>query len=57
VSVLKAAGEWEILAVNELDDECFATPADCRWASLHSHSQCVVLFWQIVRLNSRVRID
>jgi hypothetical protein len=27
VSVLKAAGEWEILAVNELDDECFATPA------------------------------
>jgi hypothetical protein len=27
VSVLKAAGEWEVLAVNELDDECFATPA------------------------------
>ncbi|MFY9570492.1 MAG: hypothetical protein WAV20_03700, partial [Blastocatellia bacterium] len=27
VSVLKAAGEWEILAVNQLDDECFATPA------------------------------
>jgi len=27
VSVLKAAGEWEILAVNKLDDECFATPA------------------------------
>jgi outer membrane protein assembly factor BamB len=27
VSVLKAAGDWEILAVNELDDECFATPA------------------------------
>ena len=27
VSVLKAAGEWEILAVNELDDEVFATPA------------------------------
>ncbi len=27
VSVLKAAGEWEILKVNELDDEVFATPA------------------------------
>ncbi|HKY27301.1 MAG TPA: PQQ-binding-like beta-propeller repeat protein [Pyrinomonadaceae bacterium] len=27
VSVLKAAGEWEVLQVNELDDECFATPA------------------------------
>ena len=27
VSVLKAAGEWEVLMVNELDDECFATPA------------------------------
>lgn len=27
LSVLKAAGEWEVLAVNEMDDECFATPA------------------------------
>ena len=27
LSVLKAAGDWEVLAVNELDDECFATPA------------------------------
>ncbi len=27
VSVLKAAGDWQVLAVNELDDECFATPA------------------------------
>jgi outer membrane protein assembly factor BamB len=27
VSVLKAAGEWEVMTVNELDDECFATPA------------------------------
>jgi outer membrane protein assembly factor BamB len=27
VSVLKAGGEWQILAVNNLDDECFATPA------------------------------
>jgi outer membrane protein assembly factor BamB len=27
VSVLKAAGEWQILTVNQLDDECFATPA------------------------------
>lgn len=27
VSVLKAAGEWEVLKVNELDDEVFATPA------------------------------
>ena len=27
VSVLKAAGDWEVLKVNELDDECFATPA------------------------------
>jgi outer membrane protein assembly factor BamB len=27
VSVLKAAGEWEVLSVNELDDEVYATPA------------------------------
>jgi hypothetical protein len=27
VSVLKAGSDWEVLAVNELDDECFATPA------------------------------
>jgi outer membrane protein assembly factor BamB len=27
VSVLKAAGDWQVLVVNELDDECFATPA------------------------------
>jgi outer membrane protein assembly factor BamB len=27
VSVLKANGEWGVMAVNELDDEVFATPA------------------------------
>ena len=27
VSVLKAAGDWQVLKVNDLDDECFATPA------------------------------
>jgi len=27
VSVLKAAGDWEVVRVNELDDEVFATPA------------------------------
>ena len=27
VSVLKAAGEWEVLKVNSLDDEVYATPA------------------------------
>jgi outer membrane protein assembly factor BamB len=27
VSVVKAQGEWEVLAVNALGDECFATPA------------------------------
>ena len=27
VSVVKAAGEWEVLAVNSLGDEVFATPA------------------------------
>ena len=27
VSVVKAAGEWDILSVNPLGDECFATPA------------------------------
>ncbi|HJZ80604.1 MAG TPA: PQQ-binding-like beta-propeller repeat protein [Pyrinomonadaceae bacterium] len=27
VSVLKAGGDWEVLKVNELDDECYATPA------------------------------
>jgi outer membrane protein assembly factor BamB len=27
VSVVQAAGEWEVLAVNPLGDEVFATPA------------------------------
>ena len=27
VSVLKAAGEWEVLKINEMDDEVYATPA------------------------------
>lgn len=27
VSVLKAGGQWEVLAVNDLDDSCNATPA------------------------------
>jgi hypothetical protein len=27
VSVVSAAGQWEILAVNELGEECYATPA------------------------------
>ena len=27
VSVVKAAGDWQVLAVNELDDEVYATPA------------------------------
>lgn len=27
VSVLKAVGDWQVFGVNELDDECFATPA------------------------------
>ncbi len=27
ISVLKAGGEWEILATNDLEDECYATPA------------------------------
>ena len=27
VSVVKAAGDWEILKVNKLNDECYATPA------------------------------
>jgi outer membrane protein assembly factor BamB len=27
VSVLKAGGDWQVMAVNNLDDECFATPA------------------------------
>jgi outer membrane protein assembly factor BamB len=26
-SVLKAGAEWEILAMNDMDDECYATPA------------------------------
>jgi outer membrane protein assembly factor BamB len=25
--VLKATGDWEVLAINDLEDECFATPA------------------------------
>jgi outer membrane protein assembly factor BamB len=27
VSVVKAQGDWEVVAVNSLGDECFATPA------------------------------
>jgi outer membrane protein assembly factor BamB len=27
VTVLRAAGDWEVLASNDLDDTCFATPA------------------------------
>src|SRR5258708_33692884 len=27
VSVIRAAAEWEVLAVNEMNDEIFATPA------------------------------
>jgi outer membrane protein assembly factor BamB len=27
VSVLRAGGEWEVLAVNDLDEGCYATPA------------------------------
>ena len=27
VTVLKAGGQWEILAVNDLDEEVWATPA------------------------------
>lgn len=27
VSVLRSGAQWEMLAVNDLDDECFATPA------------------------------
>ena len=27
VSVLKPGQQWEVLAVNRLDDQCFATPA------------------------------
>jgi len=27
LTVLKAAGEWQTLAVNDLDDDCFSTPA------------------------------
>jgi outer membrane protein assembly factor BamB len=27
VSVLKAAGDWQVIKVNDLDDEVFATPA------------------------------
>ena len=27
ITVLRAAGKWDVLAANRLDDECFATPA------------------------------
>ena len=48
VSVLKAAGDWQVLRVNELDDECLRDTGDCRRADLHQDSQRAVLFWQIV---------
>ena len=27
ISVLKAGAQWEVLAINDMEDECFATPA------------------------------
>jgi hypothetical protein len=27
VAVLRAGGDWEVLAVNDLHEECYATPA------------------------------
>jgi hypothetical protein len=27
MTVLKARGEWEVVASNDLEDECYATPA------------------------------
>jgi outer membrane protein assembly factor BamB len=27
MTVLKAGGEWEVVASNDLEDECYATPA------------------------------
>jgi hypothetical protein len=27
VTVLKAGAQWEVLATNDLDEECWATPA------------------------------
>jgi hypothetical protein len=27
LSVVKAQGEWEVIEMSDLDDECFATPA------------------------------
>ena len=27
VTVLKAGAQWEVLAMNDLDEECWATPA------------------------------
>jgi hypothetical protein len=49
VSVLKAAGEWEVLKINELDDEVYADSGDCRRADLHSHSQRFIQLRKIVR--------
>jgi outer membrane protein assembly factor BamB len=42
VTVLKATGEWEILAVNDIGEECYATPAIAE-GRLTSNSQHALL--------------
>ena len=42
-SVLRAGAQWEVLAVNDLDDECHATPAiigDCIYLRTRSRLYC-----------------
>jgi outer membrane protein assembly factor BamB len=43
VSVIQAGAQWEVLAVNDLDDDCFATPAivdDRIYLRTHSRLYC-----------------
>lgn len=43
MTVLQAAREWEVLAVNDLEDECYATPAivgDCLYVRTRSRLYC-----------------
>jgi len=43
VTVLKADAQWEILAMNDLDEEVLGHTCHCGRQSLHPYTECVVL--------------
>jgi len=44
VVVLRAAGNWEVLAINEFDLDIYATPA-IRRPNVHSNPKCSLCHW------------